>query len=173
MGVSGKKCTNFIAQNVNFLNYPIGQYHCKLDAKGRLMLPADCKVQLGELAEEGFVLRPGLFDECLELYTMSDWMKTQEKLRALNQFVRSNVELVRKYNAGAKMVKLDGTGRVQIPKNLIEAGKLQKEVILTSLTSNMELWDKAAYEARINSLDQDAFEKLATEKLGSVDQTSL
>jgi len=154
------------------LNYPIGQYQCKLDAKGRLMLPADFKEQLGDLAGEGFVLRPGLFSKCLELYTMSDWVQTQDKLRSLNQFVRSNVELVRKYNAGAKMVKIDGSGRLQIPKNLIDSGGLQKEVVLTSLTVKMELWDKASYDEEINRMDEDAFERLATEKLGNTDQTS-
>lgn len=154
------------------MNYPIGQYQCKLDAKGRLMLPADFKEQLGDLAGEGFVLRPGLFSKCLELYTMSDWVQTQDKLRSLNQFVRSNVELVRKYNAGAKMVKIDGSGRLQIPKNLIDSGGLQKEVVLTSLTVKMELWDKASYDEEINRMDEDAFERLATEKLGNTDQTS-
>jgi len=154
------------------LSYPIGQYQCKLDAKGRLMLPADFKEQLGDLAGEGFVLRPGLFSKCLELYTMSDWVQTQDKLRSLNQFVRSNVELVRKYNAGAKMVKVDGSGRLQIPKNLIESGGLQKEVVLTSLTVKMELWDKASYDEEINRMDEDAFERLATEKLGNTDQSS-
>lgn len=168
----GKKCSIFTSEKTNFLSYPIGQYQCKLDAKGRLMLPADCKDQLGDLANGGFVMRPGLFNKCLELYTMSDWMQTQDKLKGLNQFVRSNVELVRKYNAGAKLVKLDGTGRLQIPKNLIEEGGLHKEVILTSLTVKMELWDKDSYNQEINRIDEDAFEKLATEKLGNINQTS-
>jgi MraZ protein len=132
------------------------------------MVPADCKDQLGDLANDGFVLRPGLFSKCLELYTMSDWMRTQDKLKSLNQFVRSNVELVRKYNAGAKMVRLDSTGRMLIPKNLIDEGGLQKEVILTSLTVKMELWDADAYQTEINRIDENEFEKLATERLGNI-----
>jgi Uncharacterized protein conserved in bacteria len=132
------------------------------------MVPADCKEQLGELADEGFVLRPGLFSKCLELYTMSDWKRTQDKLAGLNQFVRSNVELVRKYNAGAKLVKLDASGRIQIPKDLLEKGGLQKDVVLTSLTVKMELWDKDAYDTMLNSMDEDTFEQLATEKLGDL-----
>ena len=44
------------------MSYPIGHFNCKLDAKGRLMLPAEFKEQMGEQAEEGFVLRPSLFD---------------------------------------------------------------------------------------------------------------
>lgn len=132
------------------------------------MLPADCKDQLGEIAEQGFVLRPGLFNKCLELYTMNDWLKNQNKLKSLNQFVKSNVEFIRKYNAGAKQVKLDSTGRLLIPKNLISDGGLHKEVILTSLTANMELWDKDTYQEEINRFDADEFGKLATEKLGNI-----
>ena len=150
------------------MSYPIGSYHCKLDAKGRLMLPADCKDQLGELAEQGFVLRPGLFNKCLELYTMNDWLRNQSKLKSLNQFVKSNVEFIRKYNAGAKQVKLDSTGRLLIPKNLINDGGLNKEVIITSLTANMELWDKDTYLEEVNRFDADEFGKLATEKLGNI-----
>lgn len=168
MGVSGKKCSNFTAQKEKMMNYPIGQYECKLDSKGRLMMPSDCKEQLGSLADEGFVLRPGLFSKCLEMYTMSDWKRTQEKLGSLNQFNRSNVEFVRKYNAGAKLVKLDANGRLQIPKDLLEKGGLQKEVVLTSLTVKMELWDKDAYNAVIDEMDEATFEQLATEKLGDL-----
>lgn len=152
------------------MSYPIGSYHCKLDAKGRLMLPADCKEQLGELADQGFVLRPGLFNACLELYTMNDWLRNQGKLKTLNQFVKSNVEFIRKYNAGAKQVKLDSTGRLLIPKYLIAEGKLKKEVILTSLTANMELWDKDIYQQEISKFDAEAFGKLATEKLGDINE---
>ncbi len=150
------------------MSYPIGSYHCKLDAKGRLMLPADCKEQLGELAEQGFVLRPGLFNDCLELYTMNDWLRNQSRLKTLNQFVKSNVEFIRKYNAGAKQVKLDSTGRLLIPKYLIAEGKFKKEVILTSLTANMELWDKDIYQQEISRFDEEEFGKIATEKLGDI-----
>ncbi len=163
----GRKCSIFTIQNCDFLGYPIGSYHCKLDAKGRLMLPADCKEQLGEIADKPFVLRPALFDNCLELYTMDDWVRIQNKLKTLNPFVKSDVEFIRKYNAGAKQIRLDSTGRLLIPKDLIEHGSLKKEVILTSLTQNMELWDKETYNAKLTEFDQESFEKSATEKLGN------
>jgi len=148
------------------LNYPIGEYHCKLDAKGRLMIPVDFKEQLGQLVDQGFVIRPGLFSKCIELYTMNDWMSTQNKLKGLSQFVKANVDLMRKYNAGAKMVKLDSTGRMLIPRNLIDQGGLSKEVVIVSLPGYMEIWDKETYKEALENLDQDSLEKLLEEKLG-------
>ncbi|MBS4061823.1 MAG: division/cell wall cluster transcriptional repressor MraZ [Bacteroidetes bacterium] len=151
------------------MNYPIGEYQCKLDAKGRLMIPADFKEQLGNLADQGFVMRPGLFNTCIELYTMNDWMEKQSKLKNLSQFVKANVDLMRKYNAGAKMVKLDASGRMLIPKNLIEGGALNKEVVINALPAYMEIWDKDAYRAKLNELDQESLEKMLEEKLGVSD----
>lgn len=148
------------------MNFPIGEYHCKLDAKGRLMIPVDFKEQLGVLVEQGFVIRPGLFSKCIELYTMNDWTTTQNKLRGLSQFVKSNVDLMRKYNAGAKMVKLDSTGRMLIPRNLIDQGGLSKEVVIVSLPGYMEIWDKETYKQALENLDQESLEKLLEEKLG-------
>jgi MraZ protein len=68
------------------MNYPIGEYYCKLDSKGRLLLPSSFKEQLSEVIEEGFALRPSLFGDCLELFGMSDWRAMQEKLGRLNPF---------------------------------------------------------------------------------------
>lgn len=150
------------------MSYPIGQYECKLDSKGRLMMPACCKEQFGAQADEGFVLRPGSFNKCLELYTYADWERMQSKLRTLNPFVRANQDLLRKYNSGAMVVKLDATGRLQIPKMLVEKGGLDKDVVLTSLTVKMEIWDKTAYEEAVNSIDAEQFEALTAETLSNL-----
>lgn len=152
------------------MNYPIGEYQCKLDAKGRLMIPADFKEQLGMLADQGFVMRPGLFNKCIELYTMNDWMEKQSKLKSLSQFVKANVDLMRKYNAGAKMAKLDASGRMLIPKNLIEEGALSREVVINALPAYMEIWDKDAYREKLNEMDQESLEKMLEEKLGVSDK---
>ena len=61
MGISGKKCIILHPEIPNMMSYPIGQSDCKLDSKGRLMVPASFKEQLGALCDEGFVMHPGLF----------------------------------------------------------------------------------------------------------------
>ena len=65
--------------------------------------------------------------------------------------------VIRKYNAGARFVKLDATGRLQIPKELIEIGALVKDVIISSVTTKMEIWDKSLYEATVGDIGNASF----------------
>jgi len=147
-----------VVQNVYFcrckinktMSYPVGHFNCKLDAKGRLVFPSEYKEQLGSQVEEGFVFHPGLHAKCLELYTKQDWDELQDKLRnQLSQFKAQQEAVMRRYNAGARFAKLDGNGRLQIPKDLIEKGQLDKDIIITSVTTKMEIWDKSLYEESI------------------------
>ena len=151
------------------MDYPIGEYYCKLDGKGRLLLPSGFKEQLGEALEEGFVLRPSLFDKCLELFGMSDWRAMQAKLGKLNPFKQENVMLIRRFNAGARMVKVDANGRLQIPKDLMEKGGLVKEVVMTALTDRMQIWDKALSEKENEKYSEEDLANALSEKLGTCD----
>ena len=127
-----------------------------------------CRLVLlgADWTEDGFVLRPGLHVTCLELYTRKDWDEVQEQLRAaFSQFKAKQEAVLRKYNAGARFVKLDASGRLQIPKDLIEKGALVKEIIITSVTTKMEIWDKDLYEQSINELDDEEFFNLLSENI--------
>ena len=140
------------------MSYPIGHFNCKLDAKGRLMLPSDFREQLGELAEEGFVLRPSLFkgETCLDLFTIKDWDEQREKLRAsIKIYNKLAIDAMRVINDGVRYVKLDATGRLQIPKELMEPGGLSKEVVIEALANKMEIWDKERYEQTISAIDKE------------------
>ena len=139
------------------MSYPIGHFNCKLDAKGRLMLPAEFKEQMGEQAEEGFVLRPSLFDHSLflDLYTRKDWDEQQEKLRAkFNVYNEEGIKVLRFLNEGVRFVKLDANGRLQIPKDLMERGGLTKEVVVEALANKMEIWDKDRYTQSVAAVDK-------------------
>lgn len=130
------------------------------------MVPSEFKEQLGAEIEDGFVLRPGLHATCLELYTRKDWDNVQDKLRAsLSQFNPKHDAVLRRYNAGARFVKLDASGRLQIPKELLEKGSLVKEVIISSVTTKMEIWDKNLYEQAINTLDDEEFFNILSENI--------
>lgn len=139
------------------MSYPIGHFSCKLDAKGRLMLPSDFKEQMGEQAEEGFVLRPSLFDDsiCLDLYTRRDWDEQQLKLRArFNIYNEEGIQALRFLNEGVRFVKLDASGRLQIPKELMERGGLSKEVVVEALANKMEIWDKNRHQKSVAAVDK-------------------
>ena len=139
------------------MSYPIGHFNCKLDAKGRLMLPAEFREQMGEQAEEGFVLRPSLFDDstCLDLFTRKDWDDQQERLRAaIKLYDEEGIKTLRFLNEGVRFVKLDASGRLQIPKELMDKGGLLKEVVVEALANKMEIWDKDRYQESVSAIDK-------------------
>ena len=129
------------------MSYPVGHFNCKLDSKGRLLFPSEFKEQFGDQVNEGFVLHPAPYVKCLELYTVKDWYALLERLSSqLSQFKRKQEAVMRRYDSGSRFVKLDGSGRLQIPKDLIEKGLLEKEVVITSVMTKMEIWNRDLYE---------------------------
>jgi MraZ protein len=143
----------------------LGTYECKADAKGRLMLPAPLKKQLGNL-EDGFVLKRSVFQPCLELYPLDEWQKVMQKINKLNRFVKKNNDFIRAFTAGVKMIEIDATGRLLIPKDLVVFSKIDKDVVLSSAVSIIEIWDKNLYENAIDSAMAD-FADLAEEVMGN------
>ena len=149
------------------MSYLVGHYNCKLDAKGRVLVPSEFKEQVGDQVEEGFVLRPGLHAHCLELYTKQDWNEVQDQLRAkFSQFNKKQEAAMRRYDAGSRFVKLDASGRLLITKDLIEKASLTKDIVITSVTTKMEIWDKDLYEQSINEdLSDEEFFNLLDENI--------
>ena len=146
------------------MSYPVGQINCKLDSKGRLMMPSEFKEQLGIQADEGFVLRTGEGKKYLELYTRKDWDEAQEKLHnSLNQFNPKHQAVMRKFNDGTRVAKLDANGRLQIPKELIEDAHLVKDIVITSVTTKMEIWDKALYQEELDNIDEELYLQILTD----------
>ncbi len=144
----------------------IGTYECKVDAKGRLMLPTALKKQLGSL-EEGFVLKRSVFQPCLELFPMSEWNKMMLKINKLNRFVKKNNDFIRRFTAGVKMVDIDATGRLLIPKDLVVFATIEKDIVLNSAINIIEIWDKDKYENAIENATDD-FADLAEEVMGNL-----
>ncbi|MDR0970426.1 MAG: hypothetical protein LBM67_07815 [Lentimicrobiaceae bacterium] len=149
-------------------NYPIGEYFCKLDSGGRLMFPADFREQLGELAEGEFVLRSTGGSKFIEIYTEGDWRDVLQELgQKLNRFSREDNAFLRKFLVGVKKTRLDATNRMQIPKDMIQQKDLGKDVVITSLTARMELWNRNDYNETINAISEEEFENKMIEKLGN------
>lgn len=129
----------------------LGEYDCKLDAKGRLMFPAGLKKQLQEVLHEGFVLNRDLFEHCLVLYPMAQWQEVSRQLGKLNRFVAKNVQFIRRFNNGATPVELDGVGRLLIPAALAAHAGLEKNLKVTGNGDRVEIWSKSAYEAMLKA----------------------
>ena len=144
----------------------IGTYECKADAKCRLMLPSQLKKQLNSVLDEGFVLKRAVFQPCLELYPMSEWNKLMDKVNKLNRFVKKNNDFIRRFTAGVKIVELDASGRLLVPKDLHSFAGISKEVVLSSAVNIVEIWDKDNYEKAIDDAAVD-FADLAEDVMGN------
>lgn len=144
----------------------IGTYECKIDVKGRIMLPSAIKKQLSSVMQEGFVIKRSVFNNCLEMYPMKEWNEKAIQVNGLNKFVRKNVDFIRAYTSGLKMVELDGTSRILIPKDLIAFAGLDKEIVFAASVNVMEIWDKEKYEQTIQVTLED-FGNLAEEVMGN------
>ncbi len=128
-------------------------------------MPAPLKKQLGNL-DEGFVLKRSVFQPCLELYPMNEWHKVMQKMNKLNRFVKKNNDFIRAFTAGVKMVEIDTTGRLLIPKDLVLFSKIDKDIVLSSAVSIIEIWDKDLYESALDTAMVD-FADLAEEVMGN------
>jgi MraZ protein len=149
------------------LNTIVGTYECKVDAKGRLLLPAPLKKQLTLSLQDGFVLKRSVFQPCLELYPMEEWNLMMQKINKLNRFVKKNNDFIRRFTAGVKMVEIDALGRLLIPKDLVAFSNITKEVVFSSAVNIVEIWDKDLYEKSINGEDID-FADLAEDVMGNL-----
>lgn len=114
-----------------------GEYEHTIDAKGRVIIPSKLRESLGEQ----FMITKGL-DGCLFLYPMDQWAEFEEKLQALPLNQPSARAFARFFFSGAMEGELDKQGRVMLPANLREYGKLSKDVIIAGAGTRLELWDK-------------------------------
>ncbi len=150
------------------MNNFIGTYECKADAKGRIMIPVALKNQLAPMLASGFVLKRAVFNKCLELYPLKEWEILMAKIGKLNRFNKKNIDFIRRFTAGVKVVEVDNSGRLLIPRDLFAFAGLQKEVVLASGINIIEIWDKEKYEASVDDALED-FADLAQEVMGDDD----
>ena len=119
----------------------IGEYEHSLDAKGRLIMPAKLRDDMGEK----FILTTGL-DGCLFGFSMSEWEKFEDKLKALPITNKNARNFVRFFLSGATECELDKQGRFLIAGKLREVAKLDKDVTIIGAGTRIEIWDKAKLE---------------------------
>jgi len=117
--------------------------------------------------QNGFVLKRGLFEKCIELYPKSEWDEKMIAVNNLNRFKRKNVEFIRLFTAGVKIVELDATGRLLIPKDLVGFSSISNSIVLASAGTYVEIWDKDAYEEKLSNPETD-IATLAEEVMGSL-----
>lgn len=124
------------------------EFESKLDAKGRLVLPARIKSQLPEGDSQELVIRRG-FEPCLIVYPMVEFKKVFSKISGLSEFNEEYRKLQRNFLSGVVTVELDANGRFLIPRNMLTYAQLEKEVLLVGTGSKVEIWNRSVYEKHL------------------------
>lgn len=148
----------------------VGDISVKLDDKGRMILPSVFRAQAtfaDPVFANRFFVKKDLFQKCLIIYTLETWnRKSQDMLSELNMFNVEERVFWQEYNRGSAEIVLDEkTGRIMIPKKLLDVVGIEKEAVFVGVGDEINLWDKDTYEAA--AMPGDMVASLAQKFLGS------
>ena len=115
----------------------IGEYEHSLDVKGRLIMPSKLREDIGEK----FIITKGL-DGCLFVFSQTEWIKFEEKLKTLPLSNRNARDFVRFFLSGATECEIDKQGRFLIASNLREYANMEKDVVIIGVGTRLEIWNK-------------------------------
>ncbi|MDW3194622.1 MAG: division/cell wall cluster transcriptional repressor MraZ [Cytophagales bacterium] len=122
------------------------EFECKLDTKGRLVLPAKIKANLPEVSSNELVLRKG-FESNLTLYPMLEYKKLHNRISALSDFNPEQRRLKRMFFKSIAQVELDSAGRILIPKAMLAHASIEKEALLIGVGNYIEIWNPEVLES--------------------------
>lgn len=143
----------------------IGKYEAKVDAKGRIFVPAVYRKLLGDIEKDRIVMRKEEENNCLIFYPEAVWNQKIEYLKSkLDEWNATDELLLMQFVADAEWLDIDTQGRILVSKkNLQTLGIENGEVVFVGMIDRFALWSKARYEkARLSS---DEFTNLLKEKL--------
>jgi MraZ protein len=125
----------------------IGDYTCKVDVKGRIILPAAFKKQMPADAQDHFVVRKDIFENCLVLYAIEDWDRQLIKIRKkLNPYNREQNMFLRNFFKGTAELSLDNNNRILVPKKLMDLIGADRDVVLAGQDGRIEIWAADIYD---------------------------
>ncbi|MFD2443419.1 division/cell wall cluster transcriptional repressor MraZ [Bacillus sp. CGMCC 1.16607] len=138
----------------------MGEHHHNIDSKGRLIVPAKFRDNLGDV----FVLTRGL-DQCLFGYPLIEWKEIEEKLKALPLTKKDARAFTRFFFSGATESEIDKQGRTNIPTPLLQYAKLEKECVILGVSNRIEIWSKQIWEDYFNE-SEESFAEIAENMIG-------
>lgn len=145
----------------------IGDYNCKIDAKGRLILPSAFKKQIGSDAQERFVVKKDIYEDCLVLYPMDEWTRMVDILRKkLNPYNKAHKQFLRGFYMDTAELSLDSNNRLTIPKKVLSKIAVEKELKLVAQDDKIEIWNPETYD---KNFDEAQFQELAEDIFGQED----
>jgi MraZ protein len=139
------------------------EFECKLDSKGRLVLPAKIKSSLPEVSTTELVLRKG-FESNLILYPMLEYKKIHQKISSLSEFNPEQRQLKRIFFRSIAQVEMDGAARILVPKGMLAHAKIERDVILIGMGNYIEIWNPDVFNQSF-SVNEAEFSDLAQKYL--------
>jgi MraZ protein len=127
----------------------MGEFHHTLDTKGRVIIPAKFREQLGNQ----FFMTRGM-DGCLFGYPSEQWQILEKKMQQLPLTKRDARSFVRFFYSAATECEFDRQGRIIIPKTLRDHAGLEKKCVIVGVSERFEIWS----ENRWNEFSQKAEE---------------
>jgi MraZ protein len=119
----------------------MGEYLHSVDDKGRLILPAKFREELGD----SFIVTKGL-DNCLFVYDKKEWAILENKLKQLPLGKPEARAFVRFFFSGGAEITCDKQGRILLPNNLREYAHIDKDVVVIGVSSRIEIWNKEVWD---------------------------
>lgn len=126
----------------------MGEYHQKIDDKGRLTIPSKLRYELGE----SFIVTRGL-DNCLFIYPKGEWNQVISKYKELPN-TKDARNFMRFFLSGATEVNFDKQGRINIPMPLIKYSDLLKDCIVIGVNERLEIWSKENWDSFIENNEE-------------------
>ena len=121
-------------------NMFMGEFHHNIDEKGRLIIPAKFRQELGER----FVLVRGL-EKCLYVYSESEWNNIVAKLKTL-PFTKKDVRtFTRSFFSGATECDFDRQGRINITSPLVSYAGIITKCVIIGANDRLEIWDEETF----------------------------
>ena len=145
----------------------IGDYTCKIDAKGRVMLSAAFKKQMPAAAQDKFVIKKDIYEKCLVLFPMDEWERQNQLIRQnINPYNKEHSQFLREFYKDTAEVELDANNRFLIPARLLSLADIdkEKEVVLAGQLGKIEVWAKDLYDKTSEGITN--FGDLANKILG-------
>ncbi len=128
----------------------MGEFACKVDNKGRMMLPARFREDILDLE---FVITRGL-DNCIDLFPIEEWEIIEKKLRQLKTTDSKHRAYQRFVMSAATKMKLDNQGRLNLPGALLEHAKIDKNVVVTGMNNKIEIWSEEKWKEYITNTEE-------------------
>lgn len=120
----------------------IGEYRHNIDDKGRIIIPAKFREEIGMK----FVVTRGL-DGCLFVYAMDNWNKIVSKLQTLPFTKKDARTFMRFFLSGATVCEFDKQGRINLSNSLILYAGIQKECTIIGVNDRLEIWASEKLDA--------------------------